>query len=347
MAVGGVVKMKKVSRHIIVMISRILCCIVFLTTPPISAFSQEIQRTSPDFPFSIEKRETTGAGENGLEKLYVFLEEKHFNRKNLQELFAYLSYMAHPTRPLSIKVFTDRKALLSNIDWDKKGVPDYIDTPAGKKARDEIFDKYAASERGYFLAVYDRKPSTEYFSYSLFKNTPGSATVLLKDRQAFVNSKLFLFYSVQSGYVDAVKWILTQNPQLNIKDTQGLTPLIWAVQLHHNEVTKSLISFKADVNMTDAEGMSPLMYAANSENYEGVKLLIENKADVNAQDNGGHTALMFSVIRCNTPITRLLLENGAVTSIKDKSGKTALNYACKDKEMTRLLSAPETNKLSN
>ena len=57
-----------------------------------------------------------------------------------------------------------------------------------------------------------------------------------------------------------------------------------------------LIEKGADVNMKNNEGHTPLMWAACNRNAGTVKKLIKAGADVNAQDNLGKTALMYAVM---------------------------------------------------
>lgn len=55
-----------------------------------------------------------------------------------------------------------------------------------------------------------------------------------------------------------------------------------------------LIEKGADVNAKDNDGKTPLMFASAFDNSRVVKLLIGKGADVNAKDNGGWSALIYA-----------------------------------------------------
>ena len=87
----------------------------------------------------------------------------------------------------------------------------------------------------------------------------------------------------------------------------------------------------ADVNRRDQNGMTPLMWASTANtNPEVVSLLLAAGADLEAQDNYGFTSLMLAVeFNQNPAVIVALLESGADVKAKDKGGRTALYYAQK------------------
>ncbi|KAL3653660.1 Acyl-CoA-binding domain-containing protein 1 [Castilleja foliolosa] len=74
---------------------------------------------------------------------------------------------------------------------------------------------------------------------------------------------------------------------LNIKDSEGRTPLHWAVDRGHLNVTTVLLDKNADVNAKDDEGQTALHYAAVCERTEIAELLVKHGADVDMKDNDG------------------------------------------------------------
>lgn len=110
----------------------------------------------------------------------------------------------------------------------------------------------------------------------------------------------------------------------------------------------------ANPNVKDSEGITPLMKAVESGNTKVVKLLLELGANIDAQDNHGNTALMFAMpkqeIRIpkhlrkyainyqsaqrlrlkdvfSTIIATILLEASADFTIQNNNGQTALDIA--------------------
>src|SRR5262245_17167336 len=58
---------------------------------------------------------------------------------------------------------------------------------------------------------------------------------------------------------------------------------------------RALLKDPANVNLKDDRGMTPLMCAAFAGSSDAMKLLLDNGADVNATNGFGSTSLMWSV----------------------------------------------------
>lgn len=104
-------------------------------------------------------------------------------------------------------------------------------------------------------------------------------------------------------------------------------PLINAVRAGNAKQVKKLIKSGADVNAKDDEGKTALMWASMYGHNDMIKFLIKNGADVNAKDNNGNTALMFASKYGHDDIVKLLTEAGADANIKNNEGKTAADIA--------------------
>lgn len=76
---------------------------------------------------------------------------------------------------------------------------------------------------------------------------------------------------------------------VNVKDSEGRTPLHWAVDRGHLNVTALLLSRNADVNETDIDGQTPLHYAAVCERAEIAEFLVNHNADLEIKDNDGNS----------------------------------------------------------
>lgn len=76
---------------------------------------------------------------------------------------------------------------------------------------------------------------------------------------------------------------------VNVKDSEGRTPLHWAVDRGHLNVTELLLSRNADVNEKDNEGQTPLHYAVVCERAEIAEFLVNHNADLEIKDNDGNS----------------------------------------------------------
>ncbi|PIN21417.1 Acyl-CoA-binding protein [Handroanthus impetiginosus] len=76
---------------------------------------------------------------------------------------------------------------------------------------------------------------------------------------------------------------------LNLKDSEGRTPLHWAVDRGHMNVTELLLKKNADVDTKDNEGQTALHYAAVCERAAIAELLVKHGADIQIKDDEGNT----------------------------------------------------------
>jgi ankyrin repeat protein len=124
---------------------------------------------------------------------------------------------------------------------------------------------------------------------------------------------------------------------VNVRDENGMTPLIYAAFFGHEDLAKELIAYGADVNACGNNGATPLMAALQSAKGDRLaRLLIDSGADVNACDGQGLTPLMTAIYTDSIEMTLYLLEKGADVRVKCSKGWTALDLA-KQKENRQLL----------
>ena len=130
--------------------------------------------------------------------------------------------------------------------------------------------------------------------------------------------------------------IIKRSSDLNVKDKDGWTPLIYASARSNTTsnlaTVKILLDAKCDVNCQDKYGWSPLMYATRSSNsrstIETVKLLLAYNSNPNLQNKEGWTALMLSAYNTHQESTletvQLLLDAKSDINLKNNLGQTAL-----------------------
>lgn len=77
---------------------------------------------------------------------------------------------------------------------------------------------------------------------------------------------------------------------VNLKDSEGRTPLHWAVDRGHLEVTELLVCRNADVNAKDNDGQTPLHYAVVCEREAIAECLVKHNADPDLKDDDGSSS---------------------------------------------------------
>lgn len=145
-------------------------------------------------------------------------------------------------------------------------------------------------------------------------------------------SSLSLSYQVQAGDVAAVRALLEQGADPNLR-TQGpfsSTVLMSAASRGDAEMIRALLAAGARVNAKDSEGQTALLIAANRGSTEAVKVLLAAKADTDVSVymlGGGRTPLMLALSTGNVEMARALLEAGASVYVTTSYGATPLRYA--------------------
>jgi hypothetical protein len=170
--------------------------------------------------------------------------------------------------------------------------------------------------------------------------------LLFTQIEVFADQDVFL--SIKMGTLDDIKTYLKNGGDVNAKDENGKTLLIWAALIRDADFVKLLIDANADVNQTQ-NGFSALMAAAAAEKPDIVKLLINAHADVNAKNQQGYTALILTASNGNTEIVKLLIDAKADITIKDNKGNTAIQWATANghSEIAKMLSTHANLKNSN
>ncbi|XP_073012308.1 acyl-CoA-binding domain-containing protein 1-like [Typha latifolia] len=85
------------------------------------------------------------------------------------------------------------------------------------------------------------------------------------------------------------------------------------------------ISNGVSVNLRDSEGRTPLHWAVDRGHLNAVEILLNEYADVNAKDNEGQTPLHYAVVCEREAVAELLVKNHAARLTKDHDGNSPLD----------------------
>lgn len=122
---------------------------------------------------------------------------------------------------------------------------------------------------------------------------------------------------------------LKSGVNVNQKDKNSDSPLIWATYNGRTAIVFSLVKYNADVNQRGEGGSTALQWAAYLGHMEIVRFLLRpgrgyTKANVADRDILGRNALMMAAGQGHSDIVDILLaEKEADVNVKDGDGKTA------------------------
>ncbi|HEY1214926.1 MAG TPA: ankyrin repeat domain-containing protein [Bryobacteraceae bacterium] len=126
-----------------------------------------------------------------------------------------------------------------------------------------------------------------------------------------------LFQAIRAGNRPAVQAALRKGGDVNGRDVDGATPLMYAALYSSDAASlQLLLNSGANPNAVNAFGATALLWGTGS--LDKVKLLVEHGADVNARSKLGKTALLIAASRDGAgPVVSYLLAHGARADLKD------------------------------
>uniref|UniRef100_A0A671NIW3 Fibronectin type 3 and ankyrin repeat domains protein 1-like n=1 Tax=Sinocyclocheilus anshuiensis TaxID=1608454 RepID=A0A671NIW3_9TELE len=132
-----------------------------------------------------------------------------------------------------------------------------------------------------------------------------------------------------AGHLNTVKYLRNCGSTWQSGDTDGCTPLHWAVDGGHLPVITYMIQDGCEVDVMDKVSLwTPLMcVSAISGNAAVASILLQAGADVNIRDKAGKTPLMVAVLNNHVELVKLLLDSGADHHMKNEYGAGAADMA--------------------
>ncbi len=176
--------------------------------------------------------------------------------------------------------------------------------------------------RGFWDAELSEQPVTENRRQS---SRPGNQDP--ESTGALISGILNIHNHAANGNNVALKKLLdyVDKSNVDLKDKNGQTPLMYAVYQGHTESVKLLLNSGADVNLTDRESQTPLHMVVLGGNPSS-ESLTQTAADPGLTDRKLMTP-SSSPVKSHNQILELLLKSGAGVNDQDADGTTPLTYA--------------------
>ncbi|MHB1946919.1 MAG: ankyrin repeat domain-containing protein [Gammaproteobacteria bacterium] len=205
----------------------------------------------------------------------------------------------------------------------------------------EILERRKASQDSYATDAPDLGDNSSLHWASSIRN-PSQARLLLeyKADPNFQNEMgdSPVHKAATFGRDDLITELHAKHADLEIKDGEGLTPLLVAIKCGATSTARLLLEYKVDPNMTGGKTIDdpktpesklyefvPLIQAVKCTHDELVSDLLEKKANLEMKSiELGLTALLFAAQLGNLPVVKILLEHKAQYDVKDNHDQNLL-----------------------
>lgn len=182
--------------------------------------------------------------------------------------------------------------------------------------------------------------------FTRFAYVLGFALNLVSGQSAYSAAKDDdLFNAVKAGDLSTVQSLLKSGANVNARwhsiaddpaDTEGWTPLMFAIDARQTEIAELLLKQRVDVNAR-VSNSTALILAASHGNYPLIELLVQKKANI--RDKYAGDAIAAAIEGGHYEAVRTLLKLGVKHSLLDSDGRSPLNAAVhkEHKEILKLL----------
>ena len=133
---------------------------------------------------------------------------------------------------------------------------------------------------------------------------------------------------------DFLKELIQREANLEVFDSQGLTPLHYAAAHKSTACIETLLNHCPNLlEKVGEDGQTPLFSAVQHEAFDTLELLLKKGANPNSTIVNDLSALLWAIQSKNTPIAIKLIEHPNVDlDYAVKGGKTALEFAIQSEE---------------
>ena len=121
--------------------------------------------------------------------------------------------------------------------------------------------------------------------------------------------------------------LLQRGHDPEVKDSDGQTPLMWAINNGHENIVGLLLMRKLDFEASDNLQRTALHHSACIGQINSMKLLIQCRAGLETRDSLGRTPLLSAINRGQAAAVEYLLEVGADPAAFDEQRKGALHLS--------------------
>ena len=133
--------------------------------------------------------------------------------------------------------------------------------------------------------------------------------------------------AAKNGDIERLRQFVNDNVDLEYRDDDGYTALIWATREGKTRCVRLLLDANADVHAEDHTGYTALIWAAATGHIQCARLLINANADIEATTDGNDTALIWAARNGHAECLQLLFDAKADVNAEIGDGSTVLTLA--------------------
>jgi len=131
--------------------------------------------------------------------------------------------------------------------------------------------------------------------------------------QAQDPSTISIFRAASDGNVTAVRNLLNAGADVNAREHEGETPLMYAAVAGKIEVVKLLLDRGADINAVSVNNETALARAVGVKQYDAVKLLLDRGVDIEKSISPDGPPLIYVAGNDDLKMVKLLFWSEALT----------------------------------
>jgi ankyrin repeat protein len=141
----------------------------------------------------------------------------------------------------------------------------------------------------------------------------------------------YLCISASKGNMTGVLYALNDHVPVNQRDSNGWTPLLYAIGNGQEEITLVLLQHGADPNTATPDGRTPLFFAVARKQVKAVQALLDRNVNASQKFPDGWTPLLYAAqTPTETDMIEVLLAHHADPNATTPEGWTALDIALKN-----------------
>jgi ankyrin repeat protein len=136
-----------------------------------------------------------------------------------------------------------------------------------------------------------------------------------------------LMWAAKNGFTEAIRYLLKNGAEVNLKTPCGATALFWAVWRGEIDTVKLLLSHSAQVDYSCKDWWTPLQWAAMVGSHDMAALLIESSPNISTTSDVDNAPIFLALKFGQTRVAALMANAGMDAHLTTSAGESVLILA--------------------